>query len=67
MEEKFSIDMCEILRTITDTVDLVNPNVCNHHYKVSYVALELGKTLGLSDPEPCIRNISIIHGRHARG
>jgi len=51
MADSFSIAIFDILRTITDTVDLVSREISNHHYQVSYVALELGRHLGLEEEE----------------
>ncbi|OWZ82790.1 HD-GYP domain-containing protein [Natranaerobius trueperi] len=46
---EFTISLFDISMSLTDAMDLVSPNVVDHHKKVSYISLNIGKEYGLDD------------------
>ncbi|MBD3166547.1 HD domain-containing protein [bacterium] len=50
-ENGFSVDLLELVLAIASTVDLISPDVHNHHVRVAFIALELGRMDGLSSEE----------------
>ncbi len=48
-ETSLEITLFDLLSTMSNTIDLVNQNLTDHHYKVAYIALEIARQLGLED------------------
>ena len=48
LENEMRIYFCEFVRAFSDAMNLISPEVKNHHEKVGYIACELAKELKMS-------------------
>ena len=51
MVEEVRVALFDIVTAISDAVDLVNPALVNHHFRVAYIASSLANELGLGREE----------------
>ncbi|MCF8002432.1 MAG: HD domain-containing protein [Halanaerobiales bacterium] len=48
---KLSISFYNVMKTISDSIDLMSEEITGHHKMVAYIALRIGKKLDLSEDE----------------
>jgi len=49
--DKHLINMYDLLLSLTKAVDLVSPELANHHQKVAYLAFKIAEQMGLSEEQ----------------
>lgn len=63
--EKLKLNLFEIILGLSEALDLVSPNVANHHKRVAYIAGAIGKKIGL--PENIQRRLVLAGSVHDIG
>lgn len=51
MKETFSIPLFNLVNCLSDAIDLINPNIIEHHKRVAYISHRLGEELELGKEE----------------
>lgn len=49
MQDKINISLLDLVMSISNVIDLMSPDVANHHLRVAYTALRISDKLRLSD------------------
>jgi HD-GYP domain-containing protein (c-di-GMP phosphodiesterase class II) len=54
MQEEMTFSFNQLISELSFSLDLLTPDICNHHRRVTFIATQLAKDLGLGDEE-CTR------------
>ncbi|MBI5095851.1 MAG: HD domain-containing protein, partial [Candidatus Hydrogenedentes bacterium] len=65
MPRQVRIPLFDLISSLSDTSDMINPSVANHHLQVAYIAHSIGEELAL--PAEDLRHLVIAGALHDIG